>query len=60
MSLVSARRWSDEKLKQNLWCKKGMNVIGRRLQCPCGKGVLDAREDFRVVSLLVLAVQHCI
>lgn len=46
----SARRWTEEQRLNNLWTKKGMTLLGRYLRCRCSKGLLDKRQDFRMVS----------
>ena len=42
-----ARNWSEKQRKQNLWTKKGYDLIFRFCTCRCGKGTL--RKDLNHV-----------
>lgn len=45
-----ARHWSDKQRSQNLWTKKGYDLVRHACSCKCGSGFL--RKDLRFISTI--------
>lgn len=49
-SVGRARSWSDKQRKQNIWTKKGYDLIYKCCACSCGKGHLRKDLDYKPTS----------
>lgn len=45
-----ARSWSDRQRQQNLWTKKGYDLVFKACGCKCGRGYLKKDLDSDVIS----------
>ena len=46
-SVGRARSWSDKQRRQNIWTKKGYDLIYKCCACSCGKGHLKKDLDYK-------------
>jgi hypothetical protein len=46
-SVGRARSWSDKQRRQNIWTKKGYDLIYKCCACACGKGHLKKDLDYK-------------
>ncbi|XP_046849516.1 headcase protein homolog [Xenia sp. Carnegie-2017] len=46
-NLGRARGWSEKQRYQNIWTKKGYDLVSKRCACSCGKGYLKKDLDYK-------------
>lgn len=49
-SVGRARSWSERQRQQNLWTKKGYDLVFKACGCKCGRGYLKKDLDFQISS----------
>lgn len=47
-SIGRARSWSDRQRQQNLWTKKGYDLVFKACGCKCGRGYLKKDLDWQI------------
>lgn len=45
-----ARSWSDRQRQQNLWTKKGYDLVFKACGCKCGRGYLKKDADWHIIN----------
>uniref|UniRef100_A0A914DVM7 Headcase N-terminal domain-containing protein n=1 Tax=Acrobeloides nanus TaxID=290746 RepID=A0A914DVM7_9BILA len=49
-TMGSARGWTDVQRRQNLWEKKGLNLIHKQIRCQCTLGIMCLDNDFKNIQ----------
>lgn len=49
-SIGRARSWSDRQRQQNLWTKKGYDLVFKACGCKCGRGYLKKDMDWQATN----------